>query len=82
MLKLYRLTNKLGKFYVVAKSSDIAIDTLVNSMSKSDYGFYKDREVTNIEILANEVTCFPDNIPNFSGGSSLLVQTIQEDRKG
>ena len=37
--KLFRITNRLGTFYVVAKSFDAAAEALKSRLDKADYGF-------------------------------------------
>lgn len=75
-MKLYLLTTKLGEFYVVATTATIAEEYLIEQLDKADYGFFNDRKVTNIKILAEKVTDFPAGKPNFSGGANLLIQLI------
>ena len=59
--KLYRIVNKLGTFYIVAKSFDAAAEALKDRLDKADYGFFGDREVKDIELLATEHFSYADN---------------------
>lgn len=52
--KLFRITNGLGTFYVVAKSFDAAAKALESRLDKADYGFYQHREAQTIEQIATE----------------------------
>ena len=51
---LYRIKNKIGEFYIVARSFDEAADELMERLRNADYGFIQDRNVPNIEHLAEE----------------------------
>lgn len=51
---LYRITNGLGDFYVIAEDINSAAVLLTNSLNASDYGFSDYRIITNIEIIASE----------------------------
>lgn len=52
--KLFRITNRLGTFYVVAKSFDAAAEALKSRLDKADYGFYQHREAQTIDQIATE----------------------------
>lgn len=52
--KLFRITNRLGTFYVVAKSFDAAAEALKSRLDKADYGFYQHREAETIDQIATE----------------------------
>ena len=52
--KLFRITNGLGTFYVVAKSFDAAAEALESRLNKADYGFYQHREAKTIDHIATE----------------------------
>lgn len=51
---LYRIKNKIGEFYIVARSFDEAADKMKERLRKADYGFFQDRNVPSIEHLAVE----------------------------
>lgn len=56
MKKLYLLTTVgLGSHYVFAEDAAKAQTTLESALDKAAYGFSKDREVTEIKILASEL---------------------------
>lgn len=65
-------TKKLGDYYVIAKNPTDAQEKVEGDLTKSDYGFSKDREVEIIQLLAKEVLDFPKDKPNFSSGNNLL----------
>lgn len=71
---LYKLTTqKLGDYYVVDVTIDMALQHLNNLLSIAKYGFSDDREVTHIEIIAKELYFFPENVPNFSSKNRLIL---------
>ena len=52
--KLYRVSNKLGTFYIVATSFDEAAGALLRRLDDADYGFSSYRKVNGIECIATE----------------------------
>ena len=52
---LYRLTTKLGIYWVSANHPTEAQDKLVNILDVNNYGFSKDRKVTTIELIAEGI---------------------------
>lgn len=75
MKTLYLLTTKgLGDHYVLANNPDIAEKELITKLTDADYGFYGDRQVTDIKILAKELTDFVEK-PNFSGKETKIIIT-------
>ena len=58
--KLYRVTNRLGTFYIVATSFDEAANALKERLDKADYGFYQYREIPSIDYIATERFSFSD----------------------
>ena len=74
--KLYRIENRLGTFYIVAKSFDAAAEALKERLDKADYGFISYREVKNIELLATEHFYSADKTKqSFSSDSANLIIT-------
>ena len=73
---LYLVTCKTGSFYVLAVTPNDAKSLLEISLDKADYDFSKHREVTEIKMLAKEITEFPKGKPNFCGDHDLIL--IQE----
>lgn len=70
---LYLLkTKNLGEYYVIADHPTEAQKKLEGDLKKAGYGFDKEREVQSIQILAKELQDFPENMPNFSSGCTLL----------
>ena len=58
--KLYRVTNRLGTFYIVATSFDEAANALKKRLDDADYGFYQYREIPSIDHIATESFHFAD----------------------
>ena len=52
---LYKLTTRLGVYWVSASHPTEAQDKLVTILDVDDYGFSKDRKVTNIELIAEGI---------------------------
>jgi len=52
--KLYQVQNRLGTFYIVAKSFDAAAEAVKERLDKADYGFSAYREIKKVELLAAE----------------------------
>lgn len=72
-MNLYLLeTQKLGDFYLIAKTPNDAKDKLEGDLDKADYGFSDDRKVKVITLLAEELGEFPEGTPNFSSKNKLL----------
>lgn len=72
-MNLYLLKTKgLGEFYLIAKTPNDAQNKLESDLEKSDYGFYKDREVEVITLLSKKMKDFPEGKPNFSSSHKLL----------
>ena len=76
MKKLYLLTTKgLGDFYVIAENPTQAEENLIKIFDDQDYGFSKDRVVTNISFIAKAFK--PDyrnaEKPFLFDGSTLLI---------
>ena len=70
---LYRIQNKIGEFYIVARSFDEAADELKDRLRKADYGFFQDRNVPRIEYLAAE--CFHNDKQLFCDREANLIIT-------
>lgn len=72
-MNLYILeTNKMGNFYVIAKTPNDAKEKLEGDLNKANYGLSDSREVRVITLLAKEIGNFPVDIPNFSSKNKLL----------
>lgn len=52
---LYRLTTRLGDYWVSASHPTEAQEKLVNILDVGNYGFSKDRKVTTIELIAEGI---------------------------
>jgi len=72
---LYRITNKLGTFYVVSRSFDEAAGEMKKRLDKANYGFSSYRTVPSIDHLA--VQHFYDDKQLFSDNDANLI--IVED---
>ena len=68
---LYRIKNKIGEFYIVARSFDEAAEELMERLSNANYGYFLDRNVPNIEHLAEE--SFYDDKQAFSDDEANLI---------
>ena len=53
---LYRLTTKLGIYWVSANHPTEAQDKLVNILDVNNYGLSFDRKVTTIELIAEGIS--------------------------
>jgi hypothetical protein len=55
MVKLFKVQCQgisLGPYYVIAKDPTTAYKLVRSNLDKRNYGYYKDREMKNIELLA------------------------------
>lgn len=53
---LYKLTNKLGDYYVIAENSTQAVEKLEEILDAGGgYGFSNERKVKNIVVIAEEI---------------------------
>jgi hypothetical protein len=43
-----------GPYYVVAETTDAAVNAVVEDMNRRDYGFSKDRVFDKVELLAQQ----------------------------
>lgn len=68
---LYRIINKIGTFYVVARSFDEAADEMKDRLQRADYGFFQDRNVPSIDHLA--VQELDDDKQMFSDSEANLI---------
>lgn len=75
-MNLYKLTNKIGDYYVVAPNETKARECLETALDSADYGFSGQRIVTNIELVAEQIKQFAGK-PNFSGD---IMKVLFSDR--
>jgi hypothetical protein len=76
-MKLYKLQNKLGIFYVISTDPTTAITLLENLLDKADYGFDSERIVYATTLLANEIeNKLNKDKPFLSDGSNLIIQKV------
>ena len=84
--KLYRITLRgYDTVYVVAKDTTEAYMTVRNDLDKRDYGFSKDREMKNIELLAEDsqypecdIRLYVQDDKYHNVKSSMTVENIDE----
>lgn len=55
-MKLYRLENSFGSYYVIAEHPTKAEDKLKEYLDKADYGYYDGRKVIKMEVMAESAT--------------------------
>ena len=60
--KLYKLINGIGIYWVIAKDPTEAENKLMDILNKSNYGFTKQRIVTEIHVISEEATSDPFGI--------------------
>ena len=72
-MNLYKLTNKLGSWWVIAKDPTSAQEDLEGRLNLEEYGFSNERHVTEIKLIANELTSGLNQKWFFSSGSTLLL---------
>lgn len=63
-MNLYRIRNKIGTFYSIAKDYGEAQHNIEEFLNKEDYGFSSHRLVSNIELIAT---------PDLSDGFETLI---------
>jgi hypothetical protein len=67
---LYKVSNRLGNFYVIASDPTAAQTKLETKLDKHDHGFSKDRKVIDIYLVAEQTT---DDTFAFSGELKRLL---------
>ncbi len=63
-LKLYKVVNKIGVYWVIATDPTDAEKKLYKILNEADYGFYEHRKVTEIHLIAEEVYERPFGLTN------------------
>ena len=71
---LYRIKNKLGEFYIVARSFNDAADEMKKRLDKANYGFSSYRTVPGIEDLAVEEFCHDKQLFSDSEANLIIVE--------
>ena len=85
--KLYKIENRLGTFYIVARSYDEAGELLEKRLNEADYGFSSYREYNRIDHIATEEVDYADKSKqSFSDrfGSLIIgsdIRTNLEDKE-
>ncbi len=51
-MKLYRLQNEIGDYWVIAENPTQAEEKLMKMLDENDYGFNKSRIVTSFHVIA------------------------------
>lgn len=72
-MNLYYVQTRKFQHYVLAEHPTQAQEKLEELLKVADYGFYDDRKVTEIKLIARELTEFPEGKPNFSSGNNLIL---------
>lgn len=67
-MKLYKVTNRIGDWWVTAEHPTEAEEKVIKHLDKTDYGLSKDRIVNNIELIATKASD-----ENFITGHFLLT---------
>lgn len=62
MKTLYRITNGIGTYYVVADHPTEAANKLMDVLNQNNYGFFEDRKPKVIEPVAEEIVA--DHLTN------------------
>lgn len=60
-MNLYKVYNKLGEFYTIAKDFGEAQHNVEEYLAKEDYGLFSKRKTINIEIIASDI--ITENLP-------------------
>ena len=72
-MTLYQIrTAGCGSFYIVAETTDAAINQLTALLNESDYGTSDGREIETIGFSANEIK-FIGKYASFSKGKHMLI---------
>jgi hypothetical protein len=66
-MKLYRLETGIGTYWVVAEHPTDAEKKLMHVLNENNYGFHKDRTVTRIDVIAEQINS------NFITGKFLIL---------
>lgn len=72
-MNLYRLKNELGIYYVIASDPTTAQKMLESKLDITDYGFFRQRKVTEIMLLAEEAIDSKGD-PFFSPEKNLILK--------
>lgn len=72
-MNLYKATNGLGWFYVVAYDFTTAAKVLENKLTIANFGQVDSRRVKEITLVACEVIVGSDGKPEFCGGNNLII---------
>lgn len=54
-MTLYKLENKIGTYWVIANDPTEAVNKLKGILDKNDYGFYDNRKVNTITVVAESI---------------------------
>ena len=54
-MKLYKVENKLGIYWIIANDPTDAENKLLNILDRNDYGFFDDRKVKQITVIAEAI---------------------------
>jgi hypothetical protein len=72
-MNLYYVKTRKYSHYVLAEHPTQAQEKLEELLRIADHGFYDDRKVIEIKLIAIELTEFPEGKPNFSSRNNLIL---------
>lgn len=72
--KLFLVSTKKFESYVVAKTMDEAYSVFKEWLDQQDYGFYEDRELSSVTLIATDDTCYH----NLSNDNLILFKQDDE----
>jgi len=72
-MTLYKLTNGIGTFYVIAPDPTSAVKKLEDKLNEASFGWSGNRIVHTIAVVAKEVKDGAEGKPNFFGDNNLIL---------
>ena len=78
-MNLYKLSNGLGSWWVIEKDPTSAQEDLESRLNNKGYGYRDKRKVTQIELIAEELTSGLNQEYFFSSGNNLLLPEILKE---
>ena len=73
MKELYLVTTvRHNSYYVIATDYTSAAQKVIQALNDADYDFEKYRVVSEVKLLAHEITEFPKGRPNFSVDGDII----------
>lgn len=63
---LYKVKTRSFSAYVLSENMDGAVEKMIKWLNENNYGFFSDREVTEVDVIADsEVRYLPDHITTY-----------------